>query len=79
MPASPPATSSRRRVRRRCPPAWLPYGRLRLGRCPPRRFLPDVATSLNNLSLRLGDLGRREDALAAIQELVGVWQRLSEM
>ncbi|WP_250281675.1 MULTISPECIES: hypothetical protein [unclassified Frankia] len=33
----------------------------------PDAFLPNLATSLNNLSLRLADLGRREEALAAEQ------------
>jgi tetratricopeptide (TPR) repeat protein len=42
---------------------------------------PDAASrlagSLNNLSLRLGDLGRREEALAAIQEAAGVYRELA--
>ena len=33
--------------------------------------------SLNNLSVRLGDLGRREEALAAIQEAVGIYRELA--
>ena len=33
--------------------------------------------SLNNLSLRLADLGRREDALAAIQEAVTIYRELA--
>ena len=37
----------------------------------PDAFRPDLATSLNNLSIRLADLGRREDALAAIEEAAG--------
>jgi len=39
----------------------------------PAAFRPDLAelaSALNNLSLRLADLGRREDALAAIGEAV---------
>ena len=36
----------------------------------PDAFLPDLATSLNNLGIRLSDLGRREEALAASQEAV---------
>jgi hypothetical protein len=32
----------------------------------PDAFLPGLAMSLNNLSNRLGALGRREDGLAAI-------------
>ena len=33
--------------------------------------------SLNNLSVRLADLGRREDALAAIQEAAGIYRELA--
>ncbi|MFZ3568774.1 tetratricopeptide repeat protein [Streptomyces sp. BH097] len=36
----------------------------------PDTFLPDLALSLNNLSIRLGRLGRHEDALTAIEEAV---------
>ena len=36
----------------------------------PDAFTPDLATSLNNLSNRLSDLGRREDALAVAEEAV---------
>ena len=35
-----------------------------------------LAGSLNNLSLRLGDLGRREEALAAIEEAAQVYREL---
>jgi hypothetical protein len=35
-------------------------------------FLPDLARSLNNLSLRLADLGRREQALTAVEEAVTI-------
>ena len=42
---------------------------------------PDAASrlagSLNNLSVRLGDLGRREEALAAIQEAVSTYRELA--
>jgi hypothetical protein len=34
----------------------------------PDAIRPDLASSLNNLSASLADLGRREDALAAIEE-----------
>ncbi|MDP8943911.1 MAG: tetratricopeptide repeat protein, partial [Actinomycetota bacterium] len=37
-----------------------------------------VADLLNNLSIRLADLGRREDALAAIEEAVESYRRLAE-
>ncbi len=40
-------------------------------------FLPDLATSLNNLSVRLGGLGRWEEGLAAIEEAVTVYRRLA--
>ena len=36
----------------------------------PDAFTPGLATSLNNLSLRLNDVGRRDEALAAIEEAV---------
>ena len=41
-------------------------------------FLPDLATSLNNLSVRLGDLGRREEGLAASQEATATYRRLAQ-
>ncbi|HEX5289590.1 MAG TPA: tetratricopeptide repeat protein [Streptosporangiaceae bacterium] len=37
----------------------------------------DLARALNELSTRLADLGRREDALAAIEEAVEVYRRLA--
>ena len=43
----------------------------------PDAFAPDLATSLNNLSLRLSDLGRREPALAAIEEAVATYRGLA--
>ncbi|MFZ1108418.1 MAG: tetratricopeptide repeat protein [Rhodomicrobium sp.] len=44
----------------------------------PEVFLPDLATSLNNLGLRLLDLGRREEALAASSEAADIYKRLAE-
>ena len=44
----------------------------------PDAFLPDLATSLNNQSLRLADLGRREEALAAIEQATGIYRQLAE-
>ena len=44
----------------------------------PDAFLPDLATSLNNQSTRLADLGRREEALAAIEEAVTIYRELAE-
>jgi len=36
-----------------------------------------LAGSLNNLAVRLGDLGRREDALTAIEEAVTIRRELA--
>ena len=47
------------------------------GRARPDAFRPDLALSLNNLSVRLADLGRREDALAAIEEAVAICRELA--
>jgi tetratricopeptide (TPR) repeat protein len=44
----------------------------------PETFLPILASSLNNLSIRLGELGRREEALAAIEEAVPIRRGLAE-
>ena len=43
----------------------------------PDAFLPDLASSLNNLGIRLSDLGRREEALAASQEAVDIRRQLA--
>ncbi|WP_147304375.1 tetratricopeptide repeat-containing serine protease family protein [Streptomyces sp. M7] len=43
----------------------------------PDAFLPDLAMSLNNLSIRLRGLGRREEALAAIEEAVTAYRQLA--
>ncbi|HSV65622.1 MAG TPA: trypsin-like peptidase domain-containing protein [Mycobacteriales bacterium] len=40
--------------------------------------LSDLAMSLNNLSVRLGELGRREEGLAAVEEAVRIRRRLAE-
>ena len=40
-------------------------------------FGPDLAASLNNLAVRLGGLGRREEALAASQEATGLYRELA--
>ncbi|WP_248824664.1 tetratricopeptide repeat protein, partial [Frankia umida] len=44
---------------------------------PPDTYLPDLATSLNNLSVRLGAVGRPEQALATIEEAVTIRRRLA--
>jgi tetratricopeptide (TPR) repeat protein len=43
----------------------------------PEAFEPDLAASLNNLSLRLSDMGRREEALGAIVGAVEIRRRLA--
>ena len=43
----------------------------------PDAFRPDLAGSLNNLSVLLSDLGDREHALAAIQEAVHIYRELA--
>jgi len=43
----------------------------------PDAFRPDLAVSLNNLSIRLGELGRREEGLAAIAEAVDIRRELA--
>jgi hypothetical protein len=40
-------------------------------------FEPDLAASLNNLGIRLVDLGRRDEALAATVEVVELRRRLA--
>ena len=44
----------------------------------PDQFLPDLAMSLNNLSIRLSDLGRAQEALTAIQEAVQSYRALAD-
>ncbi len=44
----------------------------------PDAFLPDLAMSLNNQSNRLAGLGRREEALAAIEQATGIYRQLAE-
>lgn len=44
----------------------------------PEAFLPDLATSLNNLGNRLSNLGDREGALNATQEAVAIRYHLTE-
>src|SRR5215831_11371798 len=43
----------------------------------PDAFLPNLAMSLNNQSNHLGDLGRRQEALAAIEEAAGIYRQLA--
>ncbi|MGH3570134.1 MAG: tetratricopeptide repeat protein, partial [Pseudonocardia sp.] len=40
-------------------------------------FEPDLASSLNNLSVMLSNLGRREDALTATTDAVEIYRRLA--
>ncbi|HVX20993.1 MAG TPA: tetratricopeptide repeat protein [Acidimicrobiales bacterium] len=44
----------------------------------PAAYEPDLARSLNNLSNRLAEAGRREEGLAAVEEAVAVRRRLAE-
>ncbi|MEU2026201.1 tetratricopeptide repeat protein [Streptomyces sp. NPDC016469] len=44
----------------------------------PDTYLPQLAGSLNNLSIRLGDMGRREEGLDAIKEAVSIHRVLAE-
>jgi tetratricopeptide (TPR) repeat protein len=43
----------------------------------PTAYEPSLATWLNNLSVRLAEVGRREEGLAAIEEAVDVYRRLA--
>jgi len=38
-------------------------------------YEPDLAMSLNNLSVRVAEAGRRDEGLAAIEEAVAVYRR----
>ncbi|WP_218509742.1 toll/interleukin-1 receptor domain-containing protein [Variovorax sp. dw_308] len=49
-----------------------------LAQARPDAFLPNLATSLNNLGNMLSDLGRREDALAATEEAVKICRGLAQ-
>ncbi|MER5966377.1 tetratricopeptide repeat protein [Streptomyces sp. NPDC002057] len=44
----------------------------------PDAYLPDLATSLNNLSVALGKVGRRAEALAAAEEATRIRRALAE-
>ncbi len=44
----------------------------------PDAFIPDLAMSLNNLANMLSDLGRREEALKAAEEAVGLYRPLAD-
>jgi len=43
-----------------------------LARARPEAFTPDLAMSLNNLAVMLSELGRREEALAILEEMKGM-------
>ena len=49
----------------------------RLAATNPAAYEPDLAGSLNNLSLRLPEAGRREEGLTAAEESVEVYRRLA--
>ncbi|MFC8850687.1 tetratricopeptide repeat protein, partial [Micromonospora sp. NPDC057141] len=44
----------------------------------PGAYLPELAGSLNNLGLRLSELGRREEALPPAEEAAAIYRRLAE-
>ncbi|MFJ4091860.1 tetratricopeptide repeat protein [Kitasatospora sp. NPDC089913] len=44
----------------------------------PDAHLPDLAASLNNLSIRLGDAGRRAEGLVAVEEAVAIRRALAD-
>ena len=52
----------------------LPDRGVRPTKTHPDAIRPDPASSLNNLSASLTDLGRREDALGAIEEAAQVYR-----
>jgi tetratricopeptide (TPR) repeat protein len=43
----------------------------------PEAQLPYLAEALNNLGIRLGELGFQVDALSVLQEAVGIWRKLA--
>ncbi len=45
----------------------------------PDAYLPDLALSLNILAIRLGEVGRRSEALAPVQEAADLHRRLAEV
>ena len=51
--------------------------RRRLAAANAAAYEPDLAMSLNNLSVRLAEAGRRDEGLTAIEEAVAVRQRLA--
>ena len=50
----------------------------RLAEANPDAWLPDLASSLNNLGNRLAEAGRREEALAPTEEAVTIRRRLAQ-
>ncbi|MBF6522810.1 tetratricopeptide repeat protein, partial [Nocardia farcinica] len=44
----------------------------------PDAYLPDFASSLNNVAVDLGELGRREEGLAAAEEALKIYRVLAE-
>jgi tetratricopeptide (TPR) repeat protein len=49
-----------------------------LAQANPAAYLPDLATSLNNLGAMLSELGRREEALAPSQDAVAIRRQLAQ-
>ncbi|WP_411573348.1 tetratricopeptide repeat protein, partial [Streptomyces scabiei] len=65
----------------RQPAPHRPGARTRPGSESPRpkvAYEPDLAASLSNLGIRLAEVGRRAEALAAEQEAVEIYRRLAK-
>ncbi len=52
--------------------------RRQLAAARPEAYLNDLARSLSNLGVSLGDLGRREEASSVARESVGLFEALVE-
>jgi hypothetical protein len=50
----------------------------KLAQARPDVFLPDLAMALNNQSVYLSELGRREEALAAAEEAARIYRALAQ-
>ncbi|MER7750194.1 hypothetical protein ABT013_33555, partial [Streptomyces bacillaris] len=49
-----------------------------LAEASPDAYLPNLASALNNLSVDLGEVGRREEGLGASEEAVTIRRALAE-
>jgi hypothetical protein len=48
-----------------------------LAKANPDAYLPDLANSLNHLSLRFGEVGRLDEGLSTVTEAVGILRALA--